>query len=141
MTRAWALALLLLVSSVRADDTDARYQHLIGELRCLVCQNQTIAESNAPLAADLREQVRQQMDAGRSDEEIVEYLTARYGDFVRYRPAFKPQTWLLWLGPFAVLLGAIIAAALIVRRSRPPATAAADASALQRLLDETDKKP
>ncbi len=99
-------------------DRTARYQALIAELRCLVCQNQTIAESNAPLAADLREQVRAQIEAGRSDEEIIEFLTARYGDFVLYRPPFKQSTWLLWLGPFAVLLVAGAVVFVFVRRSR-----------------------
>jgi cytochrome c-type biogenesis protein CcmH len=119
-----------------APDNDARYQKLIGELRCLVCQNQTIADSNAPLAADLREQVKAQIGAGRSDAEIVDYLTARYGDFVRYRPAFKAQTWLLWLGPFGLLLVAALAAALFMRRSRATPAPVADPAAVQRLLDE-----
>lgn len=141
MTRLLAAALLVIASAAVAEDTEARYQHLISELRCLVCQNQTIAESNAPLAADLRNQVKAQMDAGKSDPEIVEYLTARYGDFVRYRPAFKAQTWLLWLGPFAVLAGAGLAALLLMRRSRSAAVVAAEPAAVKKLLDEMDKKP
>ena len=119
------------------DDADARYHALISELRCLVCQNQTIAESNAPLAADLREQVRAQIAAGKSDPEIIDYLTARYGDFVRYRPAFKERTWLLWLGPFAVLTVAGALALVFIRRSRKaPAAPQADGERLSRLLDE-----
>ena len=120
-----------------APDTEARYRALIAELRCLVCQNQSIAESNAPLAADLREQVRAQIAAGRTDEEIIEFLTARYGDFVRYRPAFGLRTLLLWLGPFALLLGAGGTAAFFIRRSRAAAQPAApDAQRLRSLLDE-----
>jgi cytochrome c-type biogenesis protein CcmH len=106
------------IATAQNDEQAARYQALIAELRCLVCQNQTIAESNAPLAADLREQVRAQIEAGRSDAEIIEFVTARYGDFVLYRPPFKPSTWLLWLGPFAVLVlaGGVVFA--FVSRSR-----------------------
>ena len=120
-----------------AQEAEARYRALIAELRCLVCQNQSIAESNAPLAADLREQVRAQIAAGRTDEEIIEFLTARYGDFVRYRPAFGGRTLLLWLGPFALLLGAGVTAAFFIRRSRAAAAPpAADAQRLRSLLDE-----
>ena len=120
-----------------APEAEDRYRALIAELRCLVCQNQSIAESNAPLANDLREQVRAQIAAGRTDEQIIEFLTARYGDFVRYRPAFAGRTLLLWLGPFAVLLGAGAAAAFFIRRSRAAATPAApDAQRLRSLLDE-----
>jgi cytochrome c-type biogenesis protein CcmH len=124
-----AAALAAGAVSASAGDNDARYSALISELRCLVCQNQTIAESNAPLAADLRAQVKSQMDAGRTDAEIVDYLTARYGDFVLYRPPFRMRTWLLWLGPFAVLLVAGAVATVFVRRSRrslPPAPVGAD---------------
>lgn len=128
---------LLFSLPARAEDADTRYQALISELRCLVCQNQIIAESNAPLAADLRAQVKAQIAAGRSDEQVVDYLTARYGDFVRYRPAFKARTWLLWLGPFAVLLGAALAAAMVIRRSRTAAPAPrADPAALKALLEK-----
>ncbi len=87
----------------------ARYEALIEELRCLVCQNESLAESNADLAADLRAEVAGQILAGRSNAQIIEYLTARYGDFVRYRPPFKPLTWALWLGPLALLLAGGVA--------------------------------
>lgn len=117
---------------------DARYRQLIHELRCLVCQNQNIADSDAPLAADLRAQVRTQMAAGRSDAEIKTYLTERYGDFVLYRPPFKAQTLLLWFGPVLLLLGALAAALLFWRRSRrQPETVTPDAAALKRLLDSS----
>jgi len=134
------LALMLLAGTVqaaeRAPDQDARYHALIGELRCLVCQNQSIADSNAPLAADLREQVRGQITAGKSNAEVIEFVTARYGDFVLYRPPFKARTWLLWLGPFALLLAVATIAARFIRRSRATAAAPADPAALQQLLDE-----
>jgi len=137
--------LLLLAGAAAAQappDAEARYRALIAELRCLVCQNQSIAESNAPLAGDLREQVRAQIAAGRSDEEIIEFVTARYGDFVRYRPAFKGKTLLLWLGPFGVLLLAGTLAAFFIRRSHAaPAPVAPDRQRLDRLLDEEGGKP
>ena len=127
-------------AGAQAPPDEQRYQALIEELRCMVCQNQSIAESNAPLAEDLRRQVRAQIDAGRSDAEIIEFLTARYGDYVRYRPAFKGKTLLLWLGPFALLLLAGTVAALFVRRSRgAQAPSPPDAEHLRRLLkDGTD---
>jgi cytochrome c-type biogenesis protein CcmH len=136
-TLAGLLAATMVVSYANAPPDEARYQALIDELRCLVCQNQTIAESNAPLAADLREQVRKQMAEGKTDREIIEYVTARYGDFVLYRPPFKARTWLLWLGPFALLLTVAAIAALFIRRSRaaPRPAAAADPGAVKALLD------
>jgi cytochrome c-type biogenesis protein CcmH len=106
------------VAGAQAPADEQRYQALIEELRCMVCQNQSIAESNAPLAEDLRQQVRAQIDAGRSDAEIIAFLTARYGDYVRYRPAFKGMTLLLWLGPFALLLAAVTTAVVVIRRSK-----------------------
>ncbi|TAJ55650.1 MAG: cytochrome c-type biogenesis protein CcmH [Nevskiaceae bacterium] len=147
MRRNYLAALLLLLSSVVLADVDgldaqqeARYQALIAELRCLVCQNQTIAESNAPLAVDLRNQVKTQIVAGRSQAEIVGYLTERYGDFVLYRPPFKASTALLWLGPFLLLLGGLVWALRYVRGTRRPAAATekpVDPEAVQRLLAET----
>jgi cytochrome c-type biogenesis protein CcmH len=98
---------------------EARVMRLSAELRCLVCQNETIAASNAELAIDLKNQVREMMRAGKSDAEIMKYMTDRYGDFVRYRPPLKATTWLLWFGPALLLVGG--AAVLLVtlrRRSR-----------------------
>ena len=138
-----ALALLAAAGApAQAPDEEARYRALIAELRCMVCQNQSIAESNAPLAEDLRGQVRAQLDAGKSDEEIIEFLTARYGDYVRYRPAFKGKTLLLWLGPFALLALAGTVAAVVIRRSRAaPAAPVPDAQRLRRLLDDEGRPP
>jgi cytochrome c-type biogenesis protein CcmH len=97
-----------------------RAVRLAEELRCLVCQNQTIADSNAPLAVDLRTQIREQITEGRTDGEIVQYMVQRYGDFVLYRPPFKATTALLWLGPALLLLigAAILARNLAARRQR-----------------------
>ncbi|SFF45641.1 cytochrome c-type biogenesis protein CcmH [Fontimonas thermophila] len=142
------LFVLGLIAAVYAAAQDAsftpeqaqRYQRLVGELRCLVCQNQSIADSNAPLAADLREQVRTQILAGHSDDQIRSYVTARYGDFVLYRPPFKPTTWLLWLGPFLLLALALTVAGIFVRRrTRAAPGGEPDREHLRRLLDEESR--
>jgi cytochrome c-type biogenesis protein CcmH len=95
---------------------EARVMRLASELRCLVCQNETIAASHADLAVDLRNQVRDMLRQGRSDAEVMQYMTDRYGDFVLYRPPVKPTTWVLWYGPAALLVGGIAALALVLRR-------------------------
>jgi cytochrome c-type biogenesis protein CcmH len=88
-----------------ADDPviEQRMVNLADDLRCLVCQNESLAGSHAELAEDLRREIRSQMKAGKNDKEVIEYLTTRYGDFVLYRPPFKPVTYLLWLGPLLFL--------------------------------------
>lgn len=102
-------------------DLEAHYQALIDEVRCLVCQNQTIADSNAPLAADLRREIREMMGEGASRSEVVEFLVARYGDFVLYRPRFQPSTWALWGGPaFFVILGMAVFARILRARMAQP---------------------
>jgi cytochrome c-type biogenesis protein CcmH len=127
--RALALALLLVVPlGASAIDVEPafsdpamqdRYERLTRELRCLVCQNQTIADSNAGLAQDLRREVRELMEQGRTDGEIQEFLTARYGDFVLYNPPVKPRTYLLWAAPgLLVALGLGMAVTVILRRAR-----------------------
>ncbi len=98
---------------------EARLHKLSTELRCLVCQNETLADSRADLANDLRREIRDMMKAGKSDREITEFLVARYGDFVLYRPPVKSTTLLLWGGPFALLaLGIVIWFVLLRRRAR-----------------------
>lgn len=99
---------------------DRRVQRLANELRCLVCQNQTIADSNAELAVDLRKQVREQLKQGRTEEEIVAYMVNRYGDFVLYRPPVKAQTLLLWIGPFVLMAGGLFVLLRQLRRRRDP---------------------
>ncbi len=97
----------------------ARYEHLIHDLRCLVCQNESIADSNAPLAADLRREVREMLQAGKQDTEILRFMTDRYGDFVLFRPPFVARTWLLWIAPVLLLAtGAWIAVRIIRQRDR-----------------------
>lgn len=88
------------------------------ELRCLVCQNQTIADSQAELAIDLRNQVREKLEQGMSDKDVIAYMVQRYGDFILYRPPLKITTWLLWFGPFLLLIGGIISLGLKLRRGR-----------------------
>lgn len=89
-----------------ADDPELekRVMNLSQELRCLVCQNETLADSRADLAVDLRREIREQMKAGKSDKEIIAFLTARYGQFILYRPPVGPTTYLLWFGPFVLLV-------------------------------------
>ena len=88
------------------------------ELRCLVCQNQTISDSNAALAIDLKNQVRDMVAAGKGQKEIVDYMVQRYGDFVRYRPPMKPTTVLLWIGPFVLMAGGLVLLILNLKRRK-----------------------
>jgi len=143
MRKSWLVAAFLAISAAHAIDVERlddpalqqRYERLTRELRCLVCQNESIADSNATLAADLRREVRDMMVAGNSDVEIRTFLTERYGDFVLYRPPIAPRTWLLWAAPALLLLGgAGIAVLVIVRRSR---VARADPGALDEEPDHT----
>lgn len=97
---------------------EARVMQLANELRCLVCQNQTIADSNAGLAVDLKNEIREQLRAGRSDVQVLAYMVERYGDFVRYRPPLKATTVALWFGPVALLGAALAVAALALGRRR-----------------------
>lgn len=155
--RAFLAALLLALSPcalAQADEianpdpaVEARLKNLGEELRCLVCQNQTIADSNAPLALDLRNQIRVQVGQGKSDDEIRAYMTERYGDFVLYKPPFKATTALLWVGPFALVAVGLVALFLVVRRRSPQAAPEAAAPRQRRadiaaLLEEApDKSP
>ncbi len=94
----------------------ARWDHIAAELRCLVCQNESLASSNAELALDLRRELRSLIEQGQSDADIRSFLVSRYGDFVLYKPEVKPVTWLLWFGPFVLLLGALALALRLMRR-------------------------
>jgi len=113
---------------------ELRFQHLTRELRCPMCQNETLADSNAPIARDLRNQIFQMMQQGRSDEEIKQYLVARYSKFVLYDPPLTPGTWLLWFGPLLILLGGA-GAVLVAIRKRSRGAAAAETSAGNALPD------
>jgi cytochrome c-type biogenesis protein CcmH len=122
----WLLLFILLVPCLAgaeearplADNpqAEARLKHLAIELRCLVCQNQTLADSNAPLAEDLRREVREMIAKDMSDKDIIEFLVTRYGDFILYRPPLKATTTLLWVGPFVLLIAGVAALVLALRR-------------------------
>ncbi|HKO29655.1 MAG TPA: cytochrome c-type biogenesis protein [Nitrospiraceae bacterium] len=119
------MVILLLPSLAAAEEAtplaenpqvEARLKTLAVELRCLVCQNQTLADSNAPLAEDLRREVREMIAKDMSDKEIIDFLVTRYGDFVLYRPPLKTTTTLLWVGPFLLLIGGATALVIALRR-------------------------
>jgi cytochrome c-type biogenesis protein CcmH len=146
------LALVLLavpaVAGVTPDEVladpalDARARALGKELRCLVCQNQSIDDSDADLARDLRRIVRERLVAGDSDAEIIAFLTARYGDFVLLRPPVRPATWGLWFGPALLLLGAASGIAVYLARRRgsgppPPPLSAEEQARLDALLGDS----
>ncbi|HEX7777466.1 MAG TPA: cytochrome c-type biogenesis protein [Parvibaculum sp.] len=120
---------------------EARARAISQELRCLVCQNQSIDDSNADLARDLRRIVRERLVAGDSDKEVVGYIVARYGEFVLLRPRFEAATWLLWLGPaLALLMGGGVILALFRRKgaTAPAALDSAETERLKRILGETE---
>jgi len=143
-----SLALFLSFSSLNAavdvrkfstPEQEQRYKHIIDELRCLVCQNQNISGSNAGLAQDLRKQVYKMILAGDDDEKIFDFMVTRYGDFVLYRPPFKASTFLLWLGPFIILvLGLFVLIRFIRQRKKVVVTelSSAEKEKLKQLLNE-----
>ena len=137
MTRSRLLALLLLLllpsfaamAQVQTEDQpsddpviEQRLAKLSHELRCLQCQNQTLADSPSDLAADLRREIRAQMKAGKSDQEIIAFLTQRYGQFILYRPRVTPLTYLLWFGPFVVLLAGLLVLFRYIKQRRDQIT-------------------
>lgn len=151
----FTLALLLLVSLSAAavieieplpnQELETRYRAMLEVMRCPKCQNQNLKDSNSPIAADLRGEIRRLLEEGRTDEEIVTYLVNRYGDFVRYKPALKNNTLVLWFGPSVLVLVAVLVGILIVRRQRRTVAVTSPLSAteqqrLSELLD-TESKP
>ncbi|NSL53569.1 cytochrome c-type biogenesis protein [Uliginosibacterium aquaticum] len=138
------LCLTSLASLAQTDTAlEAHVMKLSEELRCLVCQNQSIAESQAELAQDLRRQVREMLAAGKSDDEVRSFMVERYGDFVLYEPPVKRSTLLLWLGPAVLLLGALGAFLWRLRSRRQEQAEVPDAAALEKaraLLAEQDTK-
>jgi len=151
-----ALALLLLAGvafSTIAKDAqptaadpvlEERVMNLAKELRCLVCQNETLADSRADLAVDLRNQIREQMKAGKSDKEIIAFLTDRYGKFILFRPPVDPTTYLLWFGPFVLLLGGLLFLFRYVKQRRElimePPLSADERSRAETLLKTSGKE-
>ena len=144
--KALLLLVFLLISFPGNADTrtEDRILRLSEKLRCLVCQNQSLADSNSELAGDLRREVREQVIAGRSDEQIADYLVLRYGDFVLYEPPFKATTALLWIGPFVLLAAAGLVLVTTLRRRRrapeEPALAVEEKRLVERVLGQ-DGKP
>ena len=137
MRRVMLLLALLMATTVAAQaidplpfkdhDQEVRFQHLTAQLRCLVCQNENLNDSNAELARDLRHEVFDLMQQGKSDDEIKQYLVDRYSDFVLYDPPMKASTMLLWFGPFLILLaGAAVVVVTVRRRGRATAAVAND---------------
>jgi cytochrome c-type biogenesis protein CcmH len=128
--RKFFLSLLLLISiaaqakeaplAAANPELEKRVMALSEELRCLVCQNQTLADSHAELAIDLKNQVREKLASGMSDGDVINYMVERYGDFVLYRPPVKGITWLLWFGPFLLLIGGIAVLMLKLKRRSVP---------------------
>lgn len=121
---------------------EARLKHVSEDLRCLVCQNQTLLDSHADLAEDLRNEIRVLIRQGKNDDEIRAYLVARYGDFVLYKPPFKGTTALLWVGPFVLLIGGLAVAAIVLRRRQarvsPATLEAKDRARIEASLSEQD---
>jgi cytochrome c-type biogenesis protein CcmH len=101
-----------------SEEQEALFNKLSDELRCLVCQNQSIADSNADLAKDLREEIYGMLQQGKSEEEIIDFMVARYGDFVLYNPPMKPVTWVLWFGPAVALLAGFVFVVRIMKRQQ-----------------------
>ena len=155
MIRIWTLMFVMTIPGlVAAQDArllaenpqaEARLKALAVELRCLVCQNQTLADSNAPLAEDLRREVREMIAKNMSDQEIIDFLVERYGDFVLYRPPLRATTTLLWIGPFLLLAVAGTALVLAVRRRQKTLpeviVSEADHQRVKQLLSDGAKHP
>jgi cytochrome c-type biogenesis protein CcmH len=144
------LALQIATSSYAGDATplaedpvvEQRLNVISEELRCLVCQNESLAGSRADLAMDLRREIRTLIKDGKTDAQIRDYMVSRYGDFVLYRPPVKPITWALWFGPFLLLIGAVVMLVRMVRRGQrsaaAPALDAAQRAKAQSLLKDTE---
>jgi cytochrome c-type biogenesis protein CcmH len=155
MIRIWALMFVMVIPGLAVaqearplaenPQAEARLKALAVELRCLVCQNQTLADSNAPLAEDLRREVREMIAKNMSDQEIIDFLVERYGDFVLYRPPLRVTTTLLWIGPFLLLAIGGTALILAVRRRQktlPEAVVSeADHKRVEHLLSDGAKHP
>jgi cytochrome c-type biogenesis protein CcmH len=156
LVKQWFLAAVLALAALGAEarievhefadaQQEADYKQLIEELRCLVCQNQNLADSNAELAQDLRREVYEMLRQGKSREQIIDFMVARYGDFVLYRPPVKSTTMLLWAGPFLFMAGGIAGLVVLIRRNSRRAAPASELSAedhekARRLLAESEKK-
>ncbi len=132
------------INAYQFDDPaeEQRFRDLIGELRCPKCQNQNIADSNAPLSQDLRQRAYEMIQEGNSNAEITDYMVSRYGDFITYRPPLKPSTWLLWFGPFIIVFAVALGLAAWMRRrdrgAPAPQLTEQERQRLKTLLDAED---
>lgn len=148
MKRLILLLLLLPMLAVAAlgefetPQQEARYRALNQQLRCLVCQGQSIADSDADLAKDLKREVRRMILEGRSDAEIKDFMVARYGDFVLYKPPVKASTYLLWFGPFVLLIGGLVIWSVLARRRQAGGEELSEAERerLRQILDGADRR-
>lgn len=121
-------------------EQEQQYNRLIAELRCLVCQNQNLADSNAELAQDLRQEVYEMIQNGASDQEIVNFMVARYGDFVLYRPPFKTTTAILWIGPFIILIAGFVILLVFIRKRKQAGAVELDESEHARARELLNEK-
>jgi len=122
-----------------AAEYESRYHNLLAELRCLVCQNQTIAESNAELAVDLRNEVKRMLAQGSTDKDIIDFMSQRYGDFVLYKPLVKPKTYLLWFGPFVFLAAVLLIMIIVVMRQQKTTNTTLSAEEQEKLKSILDQ--
>lgn len=145
----FSLLLFIFMSSLHAEDIpmefsdpaqEKQFKELTEELRCLVCQNQSLADSSADLAQDLRREVYRMVIAGDNDEEIVDYLVARYGDFILYRPPLKPTTYFLWLGPVIFLIFAVFIAVSSARAKKYHELSQKEQEFASQLLNKTEEE-
>jgi cytochrome c-type biogenesis protein CcmH len=141
-----AIAMFFAIQTAFAQPTkqdaalEARVKNLSSELRCLVCQNQTVADSDAPVARDMRDQVRAQLAAGKSEAEVKQYMTERFGDFVLYKPAFNASTLVLWVAPFIALFAGAFVLIRRLRNTQRDQDAAALNSSATTLVTEADRE-
>jgi cytochrome c-type biogenesis protein CcmH len=144
----FSLLLFIFMSSPHAEDIplefsdpaqEERFKDLVEEIRCLVCQNQSLADSRAELAQDLRQEIYRMVIAGDSNEDIVNYLVARYGDFVLYRPPLKPTTYLLWLGPVIFLVFAALFAITTIRKKKYTELSVKEQELASQLLSDNEE--
>ena len=136
----WQVHAVIETYEFESAEVEADYKRLINELRCLVCQNQNLADSNADLARDMRREAYRMLSEGKTPQQVSEFMVARYGDFVLYRPRFQTSTYVLWLGPIALLAIVLV---LVVRRLRTAGAAEVDADALARarqLLEDDENR-
>lgn len=131
------------VHQFKTPEQEARYKHLTNTLRCLVCQNENLADSNAELAKQLRAQIFKMLNDGANDKQIVDYMVSRYGNFVLYSPPLIPTTYLLWIGPFVLLIFGVVIMQIVIRRNRTQKQPidTNDYNKARALLADEDTKP